>query len=414
MSKSEVSFAKPIFLASAIVLLLMISSCASLPLVQGFTQNDPEGNPWHLDAINIHSVWDYGYSFYSPDAVGLCVIGDPVTDDQNGDLNITERASYAWNSEFTSYIPYPSSSTTTHEAAVASVAASAINNSIGVAGIVNAPLYCAWPWGNYPDDDVDFERLYVQQMIDIFDWGTSFGKMVFTMSFIATVYSIELNDPLYVELRNKVLELYESGEALFYAASGNVLFPLHPKDVPQSLPYVRVIGIINSGGTYNDGGYGDQIFLIAPAGGVPAYMQNTGSYGTFGGASCSTPIVAASAVLLWNQFPWATNAQIEDALVWGATDILESGWDEKSGYGALDVERSRAYLAEYIPSANSYRLNWSIIDNTTPATSANTTTSTSTNTISSNWTSLQLYLGISIPIITGLIVLVITFRKRRN
>ena len=414
MSKSEVSFAKPIFLASAIVLLLMISSCASLPLVQGFTQNDPEGNPWHLDAINIHSVWDYGYSFYSPDAVGLCVIGDPVTDDQNGDLNITERASYAWNSEFTSYIPYPSSSTTTHEAAVASVAASAINNSIGVAGIVNAPLYCAWPWGNYPDDDVDFERLYVQQMIDIFDWGTSFGKMVFTMSFIATMYSIESNDPLYVELRNKVSELYESGEALFYAASGNVLFPLHPKDVPQSLPYVRVIGMINSGGTYNDGGYGDQLFLIAPAGGVPAYMQNTGSYGTFGGASCSTPIVAASAVLLWNQFPWATNAQIEDALVWGATDILESGWDEKSGYGALDVERSRVYLAEFIPSANSYRLNWSIIDNTTPATSANTTTSTSTNTISSNWTSLQLYLGISIPIITGLIVLVITFKKRRN
>lgn len=411
---SGVQFSKPIILASVAILLLAINSFGNIPIVQGLTPNDPEGNPWHFDSIKIHSVWDYGYSFHTPEAVGLCVIGDPVTDDQNGDLNVTERASFAWNSEYTSYIPYPSSSTTIHEAAVASVAASTINNSVGVAGIVNAPLYCAWPWGNYPDDDVTFERLYVQQMIDMFDWGTGFGKMVFTMSFIATMYSLELNDPLYVELRNKVSELYESGEALFYAASGNVLFPLHPKDVPQSLPYVRVIGMINSGGTYNDGGYGDQLFLIAPAGGVPAYMQNTGSYGTFGGASCSTPIVAASAVLLWNQFPWATNAQIEDALVWGATDILESGWDEKSGYGALNVEKSRAYLAEYVPSANSYRLNWSSIDNTSTTTSTNITTSTSTNTTSSDWTSLPIYIGISIPIVAGSFVLVITIKRRRN
>jgi hypothetical protein len=106
MSKSEVSFAKPILLASAIVLILMISSCASIPLVQGFTQNDPEGNPWHLGAINIHSVWEYGYSFYSTEAVGLCVIGDPITDNQNGDLNMTDKVSFAWNSDYSAYLPF--------------------------------------------------------------------------------------------------------------------------------------------------------------------------------------------------------------------------------------------------------------------------------------------------------------------
>ncbi len=403
---SAARISKPIALVGTTILLLIISIFGNLPRVQGFTPNDPVGNPWHLEAIEIHNVWDYGYSFQTPEAVGLCVIGEAIINDQNGDLNMTENASFAWNSDFSSYLPYPSSSTNSHGSAVASVAASTINNSIGVAGIVNAPLYSAWPWGNYPDDDVSFYRMYVQQMIDIFDWGSGFGKMVFTMSFIATVYLLASTDPTLVELQNKVTELYESGEALFFAASGNTLFPLHPKDVPQSLPFVRVIGMIDSGGSYNNGGYGDHLFLVAPAGGVPAYMQATNSYGTFGGASCSTPIVAASAVLLWNQFPWASNAQIEDALVWGATDILESGWDEKSGYGALNVEKAREYLAEYVPSANSYRLNWTSI--------SDTSTTMSTNNTSSAVASFPLYIGVSIPIIASLIVLVVSIKRRKN
>jgi len=371
-------FRKPITLASATVLLCIILTSGNLPLVQGFTQNDPEGIPWHLDAIKIHSVWDHGYSYHSPEAVGLCIIGYPITDDQNGDLNMTEKASFAWDSSFSSYLPYPSSSTNSHEGAVASVAASTINNGVGVAGIVNAPLYCAWPWGNYPEDDVTYYHMYVQQMIDIFEWGASFGRMVFTMSFIETVYLLALDDYVLVELQNNVIELYESGEALFFAAVDNTLYPLHPKDIPQSLPYVRGIGRIDSTGSYVDGGYGEQLLLVAPAGGVPAYMQSTGTYGTFGGSSCSTPIAAASAVLLWNQFPWASNGQIEDALVWGASDILDSGWDEKSGYGALNVERARKYLSEYVSSANSYRLNWSTIDKETPTTAEPTTYTTST------------------------------------
>lgn len=153
---------------------------------------------------------------------------------------------------------------------------------------------------------------------------------------------------------------------------------MEPKDIPQSLPYVRVIGRFDRSRTYNEGGYGDHLFLIAPAGGVPAYMQTTGDYGTFGGSSCATPIAAASAVLLWNQFPWASNGQIEDALVWGATDILDSGWDEKSGFGALNVEKAREYLATYIPSANSYRLNWTDINDESTTTETSTTTNSST------------------------------------
>ncbi|MFW9863667.1 MAG: S8 family serine peptidase, partial [Candidatus Thorarchaeota archaeon] len=123
--------------------------------------------------------------------------------------------------------------------------------------------------------------------------------------------------------------------------------------------------------------------------------------------SCSTPIAAASAVLLWNQFPWASNSQIEDALVWGATDMLDIGWDEKSGYGALNVEKARAYLAEFVPSANSFRLNWSTIDYKTAPNGEPTTGNTTPSLLYS-------YLGASIPIIAGLIVLTIVIKKKRN
>ncbi|MFX0115602.1 MAG: S8 family serine peptidase [Candidatus Hodarchaeota archaeon] len=340
----------------ALAVLFLISSPDNISPVQGFIPNDPEGDPWHLDTIGIYSVWDHGYDFRStPGAVGLCIIGYPIINDQNGDLNITEKASFAWNSDFTSYLPYPSEYANSHEASIASIAASTINNSKGVAGIVNAPLYTAWPWGHYPDDDFEFNRMYLQQLIDIFDWCSSFGKVVISMSFIAHADALEITDPVLIELQSKVSELYESGKTLFFAASGNYLGPLYPADIPQSLPFTRVVGRINRGGLYESGGYGTNLFLVAPAG-VPAYDQTSDSYGVFGGASCSAPIVAASAALLWNQFPWASNMQIEDALCQGATDILDSGWDEKSGFGILNVEKSRCYLIDNSSSSNSCEL----------------------------------------------------------
>ena len=148
--------------------------------------------------------------------------------------------------------------------------------------------------------------------------------------------------------------------------------------------------------------------MLAPAGGIPAYMQATGTYGTFGGSSCATPIAAASAVLLWNQFPWATNRQIEDALVWGAIDTLDSGWDEKSGYGALNIARARAYLAEYVPSANSFILNWSAIDEVTVSEEPTDTTSTTTS------DSVPFLFYISIPLGVSLILIVIRVKKNQS
>lgn len=393
--------------ATALWMVLITLLYVVIPSNQAFTPCDPVGGLWHLETIKIHSVWDHGYSFHSSGSVGLCVVGEAIIDDQHGDLNVTEKSSFAWDDDYTSYLPYPDTETSTHEAAVASVAASTINNGIGVAGIVNAPLFSAWLWGTYLENEPFSYQMYIQQMMDTFDWGVSFGKIVFTMSFLATAYSLEEDDPNLIELQDKVSELYESGEALFFAGVDNLLCPLHPMDIPQSLPYVRAIGRFDNKGTFLEGGYGEPLFLVAPTG-VPAYNQITGTYGIFGGSSCSTPIAAAAAVLLWNQFPWATNAQIEDALCWGAIDILEPGWDEHSGYGMLNVENAREYLAEHVPSANTYQLNRTDM----PTDRFPTTNSTTYTDFNSSL--FPVYLSISVPIIASTAALLIAARTKQK
>jgi subtilisin family serine protease len=343
------------------LLVLSILPLSILSPVQSFIPNDPEGDPWHLNAIGVPSVWDYGYDFRSgSDSKGLCIIGSPITNDQNGDLDITRNISFAWNSLYTEYLPYPRDGevTNSHEASIASVAASTINNSIGVAGIVNAPLYCIWPWGSYPEENKEMIYVYIDQLIDIFDWCASQGPVVISMSFIAWGDEMESTDPALVAIREKVTELHEDGKVLFFAASGNQGIELDTA-IPQTLPFTRVIGQSNRNNEYTTSNFGANMFLLAPAG-VPAYDQTNDRYGTMGGASCSAPIAAASAVLLWNQFPWASNAQIEDALVWGASDILDEGFDEKTGFGVINVEKARNYLINNVPSPNSDRLNWTM------------------------------------------------------
>jgi hypothetical protein len=71
----------------------------------------------------------------------------------------------------------------------------------------------------------------------------------------------------------------------------------------------------------------------------------------------------------------------------------------------LNVEKARAYLAEFVPSANSYRLNWSTIDYSSTNTNEPTTSAKST-------LPPPIYVGVSI--IASLIVLTAAIRGKRK
>jgi serine protease len=63
------------------------------------------------------------------------------------------------------------------------------------------------------------------------------------------------------------------------------------------------------------------------------------------GTSMSTPHVSGGAALIWSLAPNATAQDVRNALVTGATDLGDSGYDAKNGYGLLDVLASAKLLA---------------------------------------------------------------------
>ncbi|HKO01422.1 MAG TPA: S8 family serine peptidase, partial [Thermoanaerobaculia bacterium] len=68
-------------------------------------------------------------------------------------------------------------------------------------------------------------------------------------------------------------------------------------------------------------------------------------YTWFSGTSMATPHVSAVAALIWSLAPDATAADVRAALIRGAHDLGEAGYDMHFGYGLIDATTSARQLA---------------------------------------------------------------------
>lgn len=176
-----------ILLAKRIHLILLVCLLGSLtisPTIHASIPNDPEyGEQWIFTKHNISSVWQYGYDFRTTDnAVGLCLLGGPLYSNQGGDLDVTDKTSTFYNDNATAFLPFPTSDSSVLQTygSIASIATSLINNSIGIAGIVNAPLYNAYFGGSL--DASNFTKSFNLAL----QWCASKGKVVIMMPFAFT------------------------------------------------------------------------------------------------------------------------------------------------------------------------------------------------------------------------------------
>ena len=94
-------------------------------------------------------------------------------------------------------------------------------------------------------------------------------------------------------------------------------------DTPNSNPSVDVV----APGT-----------VIAPSYGGNQ-MNPTHTYEKISGTSFACPIVSGAAILWKDKNPAGTPDQFEEQLYTSATDIGNTGWDKKYGYGAVDIEK---------------------------------------------------------------------------
>jgi hypothetical protein len=127
------------------------------------------------------------------------------------------------------------------------------------------------------------------------------------------------------------------------AAAGNERLNGNYAVRPASDPHVLSVGATDgvSPATFSNEGLATD--LAAPGVDIltPTSLVPNG-YAFVDGTSFSAPMVAAAALWIRDQRPGLTNDQVEDVLRDSAVDISSSGWDTRTGFGMLNVQRALA------------------------------------------------------------------------
>ncbi len=131
----------------------------------------------------------------------------------------------------------------------------------------------------------------------------------------------------------------KSKGGLFFMAAGNDGLN---KETYPNYDNIIVIGATDSNDLKTSfSNYGSFVDLTAPGSGIyVATISSTGSntkYTLASGTSYSSPLVASVAALLFSAYPAASNTQIEQALINGAVDLGDPGYDIYYGYGRVDA-----------------------------------------------------------------------------
>ncbi|MGE5812529.1 MAG: S8 family peptidase, partial [Ignavibacteria bacterium] len=180
------------------------------------------------------------------------------------------------------------------------------------------------------EDDVAAGILYAIEM----------GAKVINMSFGDNTFSYVLRDVIkYAYSRNVVL----------VASSGN-----SGSDLPHyPSGYSEVISVGNSTPedyVSSNSNFGSTIDLAAPGTSIITTSKG-GWYSEVSGTSASAPFVSAAAALILSLQDF-TNDEVKEILKSTSDDIDESGWDEKSGGGRLNLFRAVSVIAPSIIKFN--------------------------------------------------------------
>ena len=129
-----------------------------------------------------------------------------------------------------------------------------------------------------------------------------------------------------------------AGGSVLVAASGNEYESGNPISYPAAYPHVLTVGATDqSGAPASFSSSGPQVDLAAPGVAIPVQdPTDPHSYLPVDGTSFAAPIVSAAAA-------WAMTArsmektQLCELVRWTARDTAAPGWDERTGYGILDM-----------------------------------------------------------------------------
>lgn len=210
-----------------------------------------------------------------------------------------------------------------HGTHVAGIACATGNNGIGVAGL-------DWQSRIMPVRVLNQEG---SGSLSAISSGIAFaadnGAHVINMSLGGKGSALTLQDAInYAVLNNVVV----------FSASGND--GIRSIEYPAACQGVIAVGSTNAHDVVSDfSSFGSHVSVCAP--GSYIYSTNTeGGYSTFSGTSMASPQGAGLASLILSRNSGWTPAQVKSQIENTADDIEKSGFDEKAGYGRINVGRA--------------------------------------------------------------------------
>lgn len=296
---------------------------------------------WNLKKVNLEPAWDItkGSSdtivaiidtgigsqndIYSTLINGCSVIGGVINQDTYpGEFSYDGGAYDSEGKDEYGFYIYP------HGTAIASVIASAMNNS-GIAGI--SPNVRIMPVKVFDDGKGYCSMNDVALAIK---WASDHGADIINMSLGGPSAPDELSDA--------VDYAYNKGTVIIGAAGNE-----GSDEVNYPAKYDNVIAVGSTGSndgvsSFSNGGI--QLDVVAP--GENIYTPYIGkhqsqSFLSVSGTSFSSPMIAGVAALIKSKYPSLTNRQISQIIYTSSKDLTSiHGWDSAAGFGRLDAYKA--------------------------------------------------------------------------
>jgi membrane-anchored mycosin MYCP len=158
----------------------------------------------------------------------------------------------------------------------------------------------------------------------------------------AQVINLSLSTPTDNKLVSDAVAKAITSGVVIVAAAGNAGSSRDGNPVPYPAAYPGVIGVgaIDANGLHADySGHGSYVDLVAPGNAITAAARHAGNT-QLSGTSAASPLVAATAALLLQQFPNLTPAQLAGRLEATADPAPGGAYSDEYGHGVLDPYRA--------------------------------------------------------------------------
>jgi subtilisin family serine protease len=242
-----------------------------------------------------------------------------------------------------------------HGSAVSSIIGANSNNKIGIAGeewqATIMPVKVASSSGSASLFDIA-QGIY---------YATDNGAQVINMSLGTSVDQTYVHDAVKYAYNHGVFMVAASGNSK--TDSSKVAYPYFPAAydevmaVGASTPDDEAANLSNS--TFISH-YGKKLELLAPGVDILAAAKDNKGYNSYNGTSLATPHVAGAAALMLSKNSSLTPAQIRQILDDTARKVsaMSGNFDEKYGYGILDVAAAMAKVEKSDDDTHVYGSNY--------------------------------------------------------